>query len=121
MISALEFVHPVEGEKRAANAIGRALSLSPKVTFLAECGLEKFYRVEGSEMHRYLIILFTDQDGQQFIECNCHAGTPMTDLKTGLPAWAARPCYHAAAVLLFEAAKIDLRQLELPFEEREMK
>lgn len=100
---------------RAHNAIRRALTIRPNVIPLGEKhGYEQVYRVERrDQLSRYLVTLFTDRDMQKFLHCFCLAGTPMIDADTQLPLYAPRPCFHAAAVLLYEG-KPHENQLILP-------
>lgn len=100
---------------RAYNAIRRAQKVNPRVIPLGEVhGYEQVYRVERrDQISHYLVTLFTDRDLQKFLHCFCLAGHPMIDSETQLPLYATRPCFHAAAVLLYEAKPFE-GQLLLP-------
>lgn len=100
---------------RAYNALRRALQITPNVIPLGEKhGGEQVYRVERrDQISHYLVTLYTDRDLQKFLHCFCLAGHPMIDAETQLPLYAPRPCFHAAAVLLYEAKPFD-NQLLLP-------
>lgn len=100
---------------RAYNAIRRALQIAPNVIPLGERHSgEQVYRVERrDQISHYLVTLFTDRDQQKFLHCFCLAGHPMIDSETQLPLYATRPCFHAAAVLLYEAKPFE-NQLLLP-------
>lgn len=42
----------------------------------------------------YFVKIRIDRDGQWFGECDCPAGTPPVDPRTGLWSFLPRPCYH---------------------------
>ena len=100
---------------RAYNAIRRAQSIRPDVFPLGERhNGEQVYRVERrDQISRDLVTLFTDRDLQKFLQCFCLAGNPMIDADTQLPLYDCRPCFHAAAVLLYEAKPFE-NQMMLP-------
>lgn len=114
MIPVEDYIGASYGD-RAHNAIRRALKVDPSVIPLGEKhGGEQVYRVErADQLSRYLVTLYTDQDLQKFLHCFCLAGNPMIDAETQLPLYAPRPCFHAAAVLLYEGKPFD-NQLLLP-------
>lgn len=114
MIPVEDYVKARYGD-RAHNAIKRAQAVRPDVIPLGEKhGNEQVYRVERTDqISRYLVTLFTDHDLQKFLHCYCLAGHPMVDAHTLLPLYATRPCFHAAAVLLYEAKPFE-NQLLLP-------
>jgi hypothetical protein len=105
MISCLEFVQSKTDSPRGNNAVVKALMKNPAVIPCGEAIKgERIYRVErSSPIGRYYVLRYTDPDGQEFVECWCKAGTPPLDAISGLPAYTPLPCYHAAAVILYEA------------------
>lgn len=99
MIPVEPFVNPAVGT-REYNAVKKATKEKPAVHWQADCDGHRYYRVG-----QYALEVFTDADGQNFVDCSCLAGTPPEDPETKLPSREAGPCYHAAAVLLFIAEK----------------
>lgn len=97
MIPVEPFVAPAVGT-REYNAVKKATKEKPVVNWQGESDGHTYYRVG-----QYALEVFTDADGQNFIDCSCLAGTPPEDPETKLPMRAAGPCYHAAATLLFIA------------------
>jgi hypothetical protein len=96
-----------EMRKRARNAIAKALRERPvvrKLLWITDRSLRKYYyscmsRKPGAT--EYLVSIRNDRDGQWFIDCTCPAGNPFADENTGVIAWQPKPCYHAAAMLVY--------------------
>ena len=94
----LELFNGAEMATRRKNAVAKAMKEKPVVAKLADGPNRQFFSV-----NQYTVELMSDADGQRFIECGCAAGSPPIDPETNLPSREAQPCYHAAAVLNWEA------------------
>lgn len=97
-----------EMRKRARNAIAKALKEKPNVRKLLWITKPRplktyYYSVVGRKANatEYLVTLRNDRDGQWFIECTCPAANPFADENTGVISWQPKPCYHAAAMLVY--------------------
>lgn len=94
----LELFNGEEMATRRKNAVAKAVKEKPVVAKLADGPNRQFFSV-----NQYTVEIMADADKQRFIECGCAAGSPPMDPETNLPAREAQPCYHAAAVLIWEA------------------
>lgn len=92
----MELWNSEEMKKRRENAVAKALKEKPSVVLDAEGPAHRFYRVKD----KYTVQVYSDPDGQCFIECECLAARPPLDEGTGLPVREPVPCFHAAGVLL---------------------
>lgn len=98
----LELFNGPEMETRRKNAFAKAKKEKPVVAKTADGPNRQFFSV-----NQYTVEIMSDADGQRFIECNCAAGSPPINEETNLPARDPQPCYHAAAVLIWEAENGD--------------
>lgn len=94
----LELFNGDEMATRRKNAVAKAVKEKPVVAKTAEGPNSQFYSV-----NQYVVQIVTDKDEQRFIECGCAAGSPPIDPETNLPSREPQPCYHASAVLIWEA------------------
>jgi len=87
-----------------AKALLRAEKAKPDVYFMfSDASTRKIYYLvkRTDKISEYVVRIWIDPDGAQFVECECHNGKPPLDAKTKLPAFDPAPCTHAGAVLLF--------------------
>lgn len=94
----LELFNGDDMAARRKNAFAKAEREKPVVAETANGPNRRFFSV-----NQYTVEIMSDADKQRFIECNCAAGLPPIDPATNLPAREPQPCYHAAAVLIWEA------------------
>lgn len=107
MLAIRRFQNPLPGSEEA-KAIDRAREVQPRVLHLHTDLLEResYYLVKRiDKISKHVARVWSDRDGEPFIDCPCYRGKPPIDSRTKLPAFEPIPCTHAAAVLLFIAEK----------------
>jgi hypothetical protein len=105
MLAVSAFIQPQKGS-REYNAIKKALELKPQVDYLGKARDRRYFLVEGSFGAERIVRRWRDRDGEEWVQClSCRAGYPPTDRRSKLPEYEPTPCFHAASVLIHEAAE----------------
>jgi hypothetical protein len=107
MLAIRRFQNPVSGTEEA-KALDRARQVRPVVKHLHTDLLEResFYLVRRTDkISKHVLRVWSNLDGEPFVECPCYRGKPPIDSRTKLPAFEPMPCTHVGGLLLFIAEK----------------